>query len=69
MGFHKHSNDHSCSIQAAKFFSNSEVIILSKVNLFHEVINGNNRRVNDIPTAARKSYPVETYTLGLEKIT
>ena len=42
---------------------------MSKVNLFLEVINGNNRRVNDIPTAARNSYPEESPTLGLEKIT
>jgi len=36
---------------------------LSKASLFHEVINGNNHSVNDVPTAARNSYPVETSVL------
>jgi archaellum component FlaF (FlaF/FlaG flagellin family) len=54
-GTSQHSNEQSCSIKAAKFFSNSEVFSLSKMNLFHEVtrINGNNCSVNDTPTAAR----------------
>jgi hypothetical protein len=51
-----------------EIFDKLEVVSLSKVNLFHEVINGNNRTVHDIPTAARSSYPVETSTLGLEKV-